>query len=102
MAFRMFSRQPETAPVMERKASATGRVAALASGGGRVVWSARDTGTLTRGAFIGNPVGFRAVRLIAEAAAAVPLVCQDRERRYAANGPGNLDGNGCGNRFGSQ
>ena len=82
MAFRMFSRRPEAAPALERKASATGRVAALAGGGGRVVWSARDTGTLTRGAFIGNPVGFRAVRLIAEAAAAVPLLCQDRDRRF--------------------
>ncbi|WBU61820.1 phage portal protein [Paracoccus albus] len=82
MAFRLFSRQAEAAPVIERKASAAGRVASLAAGAGRVVWSARDTGTLTRGGFIGNPVGFRAVRLIAEAAAAVPLVCQDAERRY--------------------
>ncbi|HMQ41998.1 MAG TPA: phage portal protein [Paracoccus sp. (in: a-proteobacteria)] len=82
MAFRLFSRQPGAAPALERKASATGRVAALAAGSGRVIWSARDTGTLTRGAFIGNPVGFRAVRLIAEAAAAVPLICQDAARRY--------------------
>ncbi|MBK5928528.1 phage portal protein [Rhodobaculum claviforme] len=35
-----------------------------------------------RGGFQGNPVGFRAVRLIAEAAAALPLVLQDCERRY--------------------
>ena len=82
MAFRLFSRQPGAAPALERKASATGRVAAIAAGSGRVIWSARDTGTLTRGAFIGNPVGFRAVRLIAEAAAAVPLICQDAARRY--------------------
>ena len=85
MAFRLFSRPQDGAPVIERKASATGRVAALAAGAGRVAWSARDTGTLTRGGFIGNPVGFRAVRLIAEAAAAVPLICQDRERRYDAH-----------------
>ena len=31
---------------------------------------------------MGNPVGFRAVKLIAEAAAAVPVVCQDAQRRY--------------------
>ena len=37
---------------------------------------------MTRTGFAGNPAGFRAVRLIAEAAAAVPLTCQDRERRY--------------------
>lgn len=64
----------------EAKASATGRVVALA--GGRVVWSPRDTGSLTRAGFQGNPVGFRAVKLVAEAAAALPLVCQDAERRY--------------------
>ena len=81
MAFRWFGR--EAAPVeVEKKASATGKLVALASGSGRVVWSPRDTVSLTRTGFAGNPVGFRAVRLIAEAAAAVPLICQDRERRY--------------------
>ncbi|MFV0292837.1 MAG: phage portal protein [Paracoccus sp. (in: a-proteobacteria)] len=82
MAFRLFSRRQEAVSVIEKKASASGRVAALAAGYGRTVWSARDSGTLTRGGFISNPVGFRAVRLIAEAAAAVPLICQDHERRY--------------------
>jgi HK97 family phage portal protein len=51
-------------------------------GGGRVAWSPRDTASLTRAGFAGNPVGFRCVKLIAEAAAALPLVCQDGERRY--------------------
>ncbi|TRW96864.1 phage portal protein [Paracoccus sp. M683] len=82
MAFRLFSREGKADPVVEKKASATGRVVAFASGSGRVAWSARDTGSLTRGGFVGNPIGFRSVRLIAEAAAAVPLICQDRERRY--------------------
>ncbi|MCG6901809.1 MAG: phage portal protein [Rhodobacter sp.] len=63
------------------KASATGRVMAW-PGGGRVAWSPRDTASLTRAGFAGNPVGFRCVKLIAEAAAALPLVCQDGERRY--------------------
>ncbi|MDO5604293.1 MAG: phage portal protein [Paracoccus sp. (in: a-proteobacteria)] len=85
MGFRLFSRAPGAAPVPERKASASGRVAALAAGSGRVVWSARDSATLTRGGFIANPVGFRAVRLIAEAAAAVPLICQDHARRYESH-----------------
>ncbi len=67
--------------VPETKASATGRVVAWGSSG-RVAWSARDTVSLTRAGFTGNPVGFRAVKLIAEAAAALPLVCQDRDRRY--------------------
>ncbi|MDF0600945.1 phage portal protein [Psychromarinibacter sp. C21-152] len=77
--FDFLKRRDEEAP--ERKASATGRVMAW-PGGGRVAWSARDTGSLTRTGFAANPVGFRAVRLIAEAAAAVPLVCQDAGQRY--------------------
>ncbi|HRO16420.1 MAG TPA: phage portal protein, partial [Paracoccus sp. (in: a-proteobacteria)] len=70
------------APAAERKASATGKVVALAQGAGRAAGVPRDTGGLTRLGFIGNPVGFRAVKLVAEAAAAVPLVCQDAARRY--------------------
>ncbi|MEQ5868529.1 phage portal protein [Sagittula sp. NFXS13] len=68
--------------VPEVKASATGRVVAHMSGG-RVAWSPRDTVSLTRQAFAGNPVGFRAVKLIAESAAALPLVLQDQTARYA-------------------
>jgi len=49
---------------------------------GRAVWSARDVPSLIRNGFAGNPVGFRCVKLIAEAAAAIPLVCQDAQRRY--------------------
>ncbi|WP_199261693.1 phage portal protein [Paracoccus binzhouensis] len=89
MAFPWFGRGVAAArpPVVEveKKASAAGKVVALAAGSGRAVWSPRDTVSLTHAGFTGNPVGFRAVRLIAEAAAAVPLVCQDRERRYEAH-----------------
>ncbi len=68
---------------VEVKASATGKVVALAGAAmGRVAWSPRDVVSLTKSGFIANPVGFRAVRLISEAAAALPLVVQDRERRY--------------------
>ena len=72
--------EPVTAP--EAKASATGPLVAHMSAG-RVAWSPRDTVSLTRAAFSGNPVGFRAVKLIAEAAAALPLVLQDAQTRYA-------------------
>ncbi len=65
----------------EAKASATGPVIAYASSG-RVAWSPRDTVSLTKTGFMGNPVGFRAVKLIAEAAAALPVVLQDHERRF--------------------
>ncbi|MFN3936639.1 MAG: phage portal protein [Gemmobacter sp.] len=68
----------------EAKASATGAVIAF-QGAGRAVWSARDAVSLTRTGFLGNPVGFRAVKLIAESAAALPLVLQDCERRYEAH-----------------
>jgi len=57
---------PQSAP--SRKTSATGPVVAYHSSG-RVVWSARDTSSLTKTGYCGNLVGFRAVKLIAEAAA---------------------------------
>lgn len=69
------------ASVPEVKASATGKVVAWHSSG-RVAWSPRDVVTLTRTGFAGNPVGFRAVKMIAEAAAALPLVLQDGTRRF--------------------
>jgi HK97 family phage portal protein len=70
-----------TAPLPEVKASAAGGVIAW-GGAGRVAWTPRDTVSLTKAGFIGNPVGFRAVKLIAEAAAALPLILQDSQRRY--------------------
>ena len=54
-------------------------------GGGRVAWSARDPGTLTEVGFLRNPVAYRCVKLIAEAAAAVPVVVQDDDRRFEAH-----------------
>jgi len=71
-------------PVQEVKASATGPVVAFHSSG-RVAWSARDTVSLTRTGFSGNPVGFRCVKMIAEAAASLPAVLQDAARRYESH-----------------
>ncbi len=65
----------------ERKASATARVVAW-QGGGRVAWSARDSRSLTRTGYLGNPVAYRCVKMISEAAAALPLGVQDGEARY--------------------
>lgn len=79
-----FFRSARRADVPEQKASATGKVVAWQNGG-RVAWSPRDAVSLTRSGFSGNPVGFRSVKLIAEAAAALPLVLQDMERRYDAH-----------------
>ncbi len=66
---------------VEVKASAAGPVIAM-QGNGRVAWSPRDVASLTRVGFAGNPIGFRAVKIISEAAAALPLLVQDTERRY--------------------
>lgn len=66
---------------IEQKASAAARVVAW-QGAGRVAWSPRDSQSLIRCGFLGNPVGFRCVKLIAEAAAALPLVLQDQQQRF--------------------
>ena len=79
MKFDFLRRGRAQAP--DHKASATGALVTF-RGGGRAVWSPRDTVSLTRTGFQGNPVAFRAVKLIAEAASALPLILQDRDRRY--------------------
>ena len=81
MVFDFLRRAEAVVPLVQTKASATGRVVAWGSGG-RVAWSPRDAVSLAKTGFQGNPIGFRVVRLIAEAAAALPLICQDAERRY--------------------
>lgn len=79
MGFRFFKDGKSGAT--EVKASATGPLIAF-HGAGRVAWSPRDTASLTRSGFAGNPVGFRCVKMIAEAASALPLILQDSQRRY--------------------
>ncbi len=80
-----FLKRDSAAPAPDEvKASAAGAVIAFQSGG-RAVWSPRDAVSLTRSGFAANPVGFRAVRLISEAAAALPLVLQDHERRFQSH-----------------
>jgi HK97 family phage portal protein len=79
--FDFLSRKTPSQPKPEVKSSAAGRVLAM-QGAGRVMWSPRDVASLTRAGFLANPIGFRAVRLVAEAAAAIPLIVQDDLRRY--------------------
>lgn len=72
--------------VEESKASAVGGLSAPAiayGGSGRVAWSGRDTASLTRNGFLGNPVVFRSVKMVAEAAAALPLVLETEGGRMA-------------------
>ncbi len=86
-----FLRRRKGAP--EAKASAVGpltagRIAGLTApvaAAVRPAFGPRDSAALMRAGFLGNPVGFRAVRLIAEAAAALPLVLQDCDRRFEAH-----------------
>ncbi len=67
--------------VPESKASRTGALIAL-QGQGRPAWSARDPATLAREGFMKNAIVYRAVTMIAEAAASVPLLAYagDAER----------------------
>ncbi len=84
MIMDFFRQSAAEAAVPEQKASATGPVMAW-HGSGRVAWSPRDTASLTRTGFAGNPVGFRCVKMIAEAAASLPLVLQDAQQRYGVH-----------------
>ena len=79
MSFEFLRRKMPAAPA--QKASSAGPVIAWHNAG-RVAWSPRDTVSLTRSGFTQNPVGFRAVKLISEAAAALPLILQDHQQRY--------------------
>lgn len=81
-----FLKRGARAQLPEKKASATGslvggRVVAFNTSG-RVAWSARDAVSLAKTGFQANPMGFRAVKLISEAAAALPLVLQDASQRF--------------------
>ncbi|SLN21643.1 Phage portal protein [Pseudoruegeria aquimaris] len=82
MALGLFRKKANTgAGAPEAKASAAGPVIAY-HGAGRVAWTPRDAVSLTKSGFAGNPVGFRAVKLISEAAAALPLVLQSPRARF--------------------
>lgn len=89
-------RKPAADTAPEAKASAVGPLTAGAPSGGfgkiaalhpasQLRWTARDSVSLTRAGFQGNPVGFRVVRMISEAAAALPLVLQDQDQRHDAH-----------------
>jgi len=67
---------------VETKASRTGPLLAL-HGQSRPVWSPRDYGALAREGYAKNPVVYRAVRLISEAAASVPLNLFEGEAELA-------------------
>jgi HK97 family phage portal protein len=63
---------------LEGKASRTAKLIAWAAGG-QPVWTPRDLASLAREGFAKNAVVYRSVRMIAEAAASVPLFLFDGE-----------------------
>jgi phage portal protein BeeE len=63
---------------LEAKASRTAKLIAWAAGG-QPVWTPRDLASLAREGFAKNAVVYRSVRMIAEAAASVPLFLFDGE-----------------------
>lgn len=70
MAFSLFGARRE--PAREEKASAVGGLTVV-HGAGRAAWTPKDAGSLARAGYAGNAVGFRCVRMIAEAAASIPF-----------------------------
>ena len=66
----------------DAKMSRTGALVALHSAG-RPAWTARNYAALVRAGYMRNPVVYRAVRLVAEAAASVRWLVHD--------GPAELD-----------
>ncbi len=87
MVLQYFRMSKPEAP--EAKASAAAPLVTF-HGAGRTAWSARDNATLTRVGFLNNPVAYRCIKLIAEAAAAVPVVVQDSRRRFDDHPVGTL------------
>jgi HK97 family phage portal protein len=63
----------------ETKASRVGRLMTI-EGLGRPVWTPRDYASLAKEGFAKNPVVFRAVRMIAEAAASAPFLLYEGDR----------------------
>lgn len=67
----------------ETKAAGMPSAFALLSGEGAAHWSGRNYGALSRTGFMKNPVAYRAVRMIAEAAAAVPFLVYEGDEEVS-------------------
>lgn len=80
MALFQPAQRRDRAPVPETKDSKVQRLIALTLSG-RPQWTPRNYEALAREGFARNPVAYRCVRLIAEAAASVPLVVFEAGRR---------------------
>ena len=79
MAFNLFAKR-EVVP--EKKSSIPLGVVGF-TGPNRANWSGRSSYSLTRSGFLNNPIGFRCVKLIAEASSALDWVVQTPETRFS-------------------
>ncbi len=52
---------------------------------GRPQWTPRNYASLAREGFAGNAIGYRCVRMIAEAASSVPLIIYDGDKELASH-----------------
>ena len=52
---------------------------------GRPQWTPRNYAALAKEGFAGNAIGYRCVRMLAEAASSVPLIIYEGERDLAAH-----------------
>jgi HK97 family phage portal protein len=68
----------------EEKASRTGAVIAVDTLG-RPVWTPRDYQTFAREGYMQNPIVYRSVRMIAEAAASIPLGLYEGPHEHATH-----------------
>lgn len=75
------SAAPEAVPAAPEATKGSAAPVMALHGPGRAVWSPRDDVSLIRNGYEGNVVGFRSVRMVAEAAAAVPLVLTEEGAR---------------------
>ncbi|MEW5963380.1 MAG: phage portal protein [Pseudomonadota bacterium] len=75
---------PWRRPLPEPKASRTGALVAIETLG-QPVWAPRDYGAFAREGFMQNAVVYRSVRMIAEAAASIPLLLYEGETEIEAH-----------------
>jgi HK97 family phage portal protein len=80
-SFRNLFSRAASARADEEKASRTGALVALFSQG-RPRWTPRDYAALAREGYAKNPIAFRSVRMIAEAAANIPLLLYEGAREH--------------------
>ena len=70
------ARSGDAALRLDAKASRAGAIIALHTAG-RPVWTPRTYAALARAGYMKNPVAYRSVRMVAEAAASVPWLLYD-------------------------